>query len=179
MCAMRRITGAALLTLSVTALAACATMDVNSYAAPEFEPRQFRTYAWGPTDGSTGDARLDNNEFFDAAVRADVERALAARGFVKVSGEPDILVHYHASFTQKMDLRDLDLDYDYCDDNDCRPSVYDAGTLIIDLVRPGTNKLVWRGWAEGSMDVIDNQDLLEERVAAVVARIAERLPRAM
>ena len=41
-----------------------------------------------------------------------------------------------------------------------------------------TNRVVWRGWAEGSVDgVIDNQQWLEQRVDEAVRRILARLPR--
>lgn len=61
---------------------------------------------------------------------------------------------------------------------DCKPYVYDAGTLLLDFVDARTNKLVWRGWAERGMDgVIDNQEWMEEEIDEVVTRILERLPR--
>ena len=57
------------------------------------------------------------------------------------------------------------------------PGWYDAGTLMIDLVDTRTNKLVWRGWAEGSIEgAIDNQDWMERRIGEAVGRIMERLP---
>ena len=46
------------------------------------------------------------------------------------------------------------------------------------LVGTRTNKLVWRGWAEGSVDgVIDNQEWMEARIDDAVAQILQRLPR--
>jgi hypothetical protein len=161
-------------------VAACATMNVSSYVERGFEIRQYRTVDWGPPDTfSTGDPRLDNNRFFDERVRMQVEKELAARGFEKESsGTPDLLVHYHASVRQEIDVRDLDREYAYCEERDCRPYVYDAGTLFVDLVDPRTNKLVWRGWAEGSVEGgIDNQDWMEARVDEAVKRILARLPR--
>jgi hypothetical protein len=60
----------------------------------------------------------------------------------------------------------------------CKPFVFDAGTLVIDLVDAGTNKLLWRGWVEASLDsVVDNQHWMEEQIDEAVARILERLPR--
>jgi hypothetical protein len=56
--------------------------------------------------------------------------------------------------------------------------VYDAGTILIDLVDARTNKLVWRGWAEGGLDgVVDNQDVDEREDRRGVTRILEQLPR--
>jgi hypothetical protein len=68
----------------------------------------------------------------------------------------------------------LDSQYGYC--ADCHSSVYDAGTITIDLVDNRTNRLVWRGWSEGSLDGIDSQDVIEARVDDAVSRIMTRLP---
>jgi hypothetical protein len=35
---------------------------------------------------------------------------------------------------------------------------------------------VWRGWSEGSLDGIENQDLIEHRVTDAVTRILQKLP---
>ena len=61
---------------------------------------------------------------------------------------------------------------------DCPPYGYDAGSLVIDMVDGGTRALLWRGWAEGDIGgLVDNQSWLEARVGQAVARILERLPR--
>jgi hypothetical protein len=157
--------------------AGCATMNVNSYLERGADLRQYRTYDWGPVAHlSTGDPRLDNNRFFDERVRAQVEKELASRGFEKAA-QPDMLVHYHASISQEIDVREFDDSDSYCADHDCRPFIYDKGSLIVDLVEPRTDRLLWRGWAEGSIEgVIDNQSWMESRIDETVARILNRLP---
>lgn len=164
--------------LCALSLAACAAITVRSYSERGFDVGRYRTYAWGPADShGTGDPRLDNNEFFEARVRQQVERQLTLRGFEKTAAPPDLLVHYHASFSQKMDLAEVDRQYSPCPPDDCRPFVYDAGTLVVDLVDARAKTLLWRGWAEGSMEgAIDNQPWLEARVDDAVARILRRLP---
>lgn len=159
--------------------AGCATLNVNSYTERGADLRHYRTYDWAAADTwSTGDPRLDNNRFFDERVRARVEEQLARRGFEKATSQrPDLLVHYHASISQQIDIRRLDSSASYCADHDCRPYIYDKGTLFVDLVEPGIDKLVWRGWAEGSVDgVIDNQAWMESRIDEAVAKILARLP---
>ena len=42
---------------------------------------------------------------------------------------------------------------------------YEQGTLIVDIVDVKTSKVVWRGWAQDTMNgIIDNQDRLEKQV---------------
>jgi hypothetical protein len=163
---------------AMVGLAACASMNVSSYVQRGMQISEYRTYNWGPADSfSTGDPRLDNNRFFQDRVQAEVDRQLAGRGFEQIaSGTPDLLLHYHASVTQQVEPNAIDRKYGYCDT--CEPYVYDAGTLVIDLVDARTNKLVWRGWAEGSIDgAVDNQGSMEQRIDRAVARILEQLPR--
>jgi hypothetical protein len=110
-----------------------------------------RTYTRGPADTqATGDPRLDNNRFFHERIQTDVENGLNARGFEKTTaGSPDVLIHYHASVTQTFNANGADQPYVTCDD--CEPYVYDAGTIVVDLVDARTRRLVWRGWAEGAL----------------------------
>ena len=108
-----------------------------------------------------------------------VEAELARRGFEKSTSShtPDLLVHYHASVTQQIDVRMLDRDYRASDVAQYQPYVFDEDTLLVDLVDQRTNRLVWRGSAEAGIDgLIDNQLLLEKRIDEAVARILDRLP---
>lgn len=157
-------------------MAACASTQVNASLERGMDFTRYKSYAWAADDRfSTGDPRLDNNEFFERRLRADVERQLAARGFEKASSATaDLVIHYHASVSQRMDVNKLDAQYGYCEN--CHSSIYDAGTITLDLVDAHTNKLVWRGWSEGTLDGIDNQALIEARVDEAVTKILQKLP---
>lgn len=178
MCSRIRLVRLVVGVLCAFVLTACAaTMHVNSYTNRGSDFKRYRTYGFAPADRmSTGDPRLDGNPFFNERMRADIEKQMAAKGFEKIASSPDLLVHYHASFTQQVDANVLDREYGYCKAGDCRPSVYDAGTLMVDLVDRRTNALVWRGWSEGSVDgVIDNQAWLEQKVDDAITRILAQL----
>jgi hypothetical protein len=169
--------------LVVAALAAllavpgCATMEVSSYVGPRRLEAPARTYGWGQAAVQpTGDPRLDNNEFFEARVRAAVERQLAQRGWRK-SDAPDVLVHFHASVVQDLRFVGAETATGYC--ADCRPEVFDSGTLLIDLVSAGDEHLIWRGWAKDNLDgLVDNQQWLDERVDQAITRIFSKWPAA-
>jgi len=159
-------------------LGACATMNVSSFVQRGVTFTQYRTFTWAPAEQlSTGDPRLDNNEFFEARVRGAVERGLAAKGLELVErGAADLQLHYHASISQRVDAGGADRQYGYTDE-DSAPSVFDAGTLTLDAVETATNRLVWRGWADGAFaGMVDRQDLFEKQIDTAVARILERFP---
>ncbi|MBS1818871.1 MAG: DUF4136 domain-containing protein [Acidobacteria bacterium] len=167
--------GLVLLT-TATALSACAPMRVNASLERGMDFARYTSYTWAAEDRfGTGDPRLDNNEFFESRLQATADRLLAARGLEKTTpATAALVVHYHANATQKIDVNALDRPYGYCDD--CHSSIYDAGTITLDFVDARTNKLVWRGWAEGSLEGIDNQETIEWRVDQAVTKILARLP---
>jgi hypothetical protein len=177
----RRSRWAAVLGVAALATAGCATMQVNSYLARGNDFSRYHTYAWAPSDQlRTGDPRLDNNPFFLERLQTDVDQHLARRGLEKGAADTaDLLIHYHVSITQEINANEVDQPYGYTCAG-CEPYVYDAGTLLIDFVDRQTNALVWRGWAEGSMDnAIDNQSLMEQKIDDSVTRILKKLPPAL
>jgi hypothetical protein len=164
--------------IAALALAGCATNPrVYSFLERGADLSRYHSYTWAPPDRQgTGDPRLDNNEIFQEKVQSAVDARLASKGFEKTSGSADLLVHYHASVEQRIDLQTSE-PYTPCDG--CKPFIYDAGTLVIDLVDARTNRLLWRGWAEGNVEgVVDRQQWMDERVDADVTRILDTLPKA-
>ena len=175
-----RSTGAIALALSAFIASGCALRQVNSYTERGFDPARYHTYQWAPDEERpTGDPPLDNNPFFRGCVVAGVDDALAKRGYQKATAErADLVIQYHVQITQRVETAGADLVYRAC--TECRPYVYDAGSLVIDLVDARTRALLWRGWAEGDISgIMENQSWMEERVAEAVSRIMERLPRGL
>jgi hypothetical protein len=174
----RRWTSLMALALTLT-LTGCASMQVHSYAGRTFDVTRYHTYAWAHFRLSTGDPRLDNNPFFVERLQAAVEKHLAARGFEKTDvGQSDLVIHYHASVQQRLVVNEREWTSEPCDN--CGPSVYDAGTLLLDFVDARTNDLVWRGWAEHSAEgEIDSQEWMERTIDQAVERILARLPRSL
>jgi hypothetical protein len=166
---------AAALTICGLTVGGCALRQVDSYLARNANLASYRTYAWRPVHpGVTGDVRLDSNEMFQECVRAAVDKQLSSRGFEKTAAAPQLLVHYHASVEQLIELSELE-PWEPC--AECKPFIYDAGTLMIDLIDARTNSLLWRGWSQSSIDrIVDNQQWLEKHIDETVAKIFERLP---
>jgi hypothetical protein len=171
----------AVLSLGIAALSGCATMTVGSHVETGLDFGGYRTFAWGPADAlPTGDPRLDNNPFFQDQVQGAVERRLSGKGLTLASAEkPDLLIHYHANVVQRFDVNRVDRQNGYCYGADCNVDVaeYDAGTLVVDVVDARTSRVIWRGWAQDSVDgVIDDQGRLQRMIDEAVTRMFERFP---
>ena len=92
-------------------------------------------------------------------------------------GAPDLVVHYHASVNQRIDINGVDREFGYCERGECQPFVYESGTIVLDLVDARTNTLVWRGWAQDAVgDMLEDRDTMDRKINEAVTRILARLP---
>jgi hypothetical protein len=173
----RYTAAAAVVTILVTG---CATMGIGSFVERGTDFTRYRTYEWGPADAlPTGDPRLDNNPVFNDYFQGAVDRQLAVKRLDRaLSGTPDLLIHYHASVSQRVD-DSIDQRYGYCGPEGCSPrvTVSDVSTLVIDVVDKSTNRLIWRGWAEDNLRaILADQDQMEKRINEAVIRMMAQFP---
>jgi Domain of unknown function (DUF4136) len=167
---------------ALTVYGCATTMNVSSHVEPSVDFAQFRTYDWGPADAlPTGDPRLDKDPFFKDHLQGAVEKALATKGLGwSTPGMADLLIHYHANISERIDVDRMDRERGYCTAEGCSPPVvsYEAGTLVLDIIDARTNRLIWRGWAQGSVkDMLDNQDTMARQIDEAVTRMFARFPR--
>jgi hypothetical protein len=170
--------------IGITALAVmgCATMSVSSHVERSLDITQYHSYDWGPADAlPTGDPRLDKDPFFQDHLQGAVEKELAAKGFGwSTPGTADLLIHYHANISERIDVDRMDRERGYCYADGCSPPVveYEAGTLVLDIVDARTNRLIWRGWAQGSVKgMLDSQDTMARQINEAVTRMFTTFPR--
>jgi len=174
-----------LIAIAATALlvSGCATRTVSSHVELGADFAQYRTYDWGPADLlPTGDARLDNNEFFRDYFLGAIDKELAARRLTLTSNDPDLLIHSHTNVTRRIEVDAIAHEDPGCIGKDCSPSVvgYEMGTLMIDVLDARTKKLIWRAWARDNMSgVIDDQQRLRRAVTDAVAEMMRRFPKTL
>jgi hypothetical protein len=171
--------------LSALIVTGCATtMNVSSHVERGLDFGRYRTYDWGPADAlPTGDPRLDQDPFFRDHLQGAVEKQLAARGFERTASDAsDLLIHYHASINQRIDVNRFDRQYGYCYTDDCQVGIieYEAGTLVLDIVDSRTKRLIWRGWAQDSVeDTLQNRDRMAQKIDEAVTRMMAMLPKGL
>jgi hypothetical protein len=165
-------------------LSGCATMQVSSHVQRGLDFSQYRTFDWGPRDAlPVGDPRLDQDPVFRDHVEGAIEKQMAAHGFARsaASDTPDVRIHYHASINTRFDVRGENYSGNCTDGDVCPARVieYEAGTLVVDIIDERTNRLIWRGWAQGSVEgVLGNRERLNRKIDEGVIRMFARLPRA-
>lgn len=179
---MRRALGVLIIGGLAAAATGCMTlMPVGSHVEPGVDFVRFATYDWGPADAlPVSDQRLRENPFFVDDVHGAIDTELNRHGLVRaVTERADLMVHYHAAITERVEVTSRPGSYRDCVGDNCRPDVntYDAGTLVIDIVDASTRELVWRGWAEHRLeDMLDDPVQVRRRVQDAVRRIFDTFP---
>jgi Domain of unknown function (DUF4136) len=161
---------------------ACASVSAGADFDRGIRLEQYRTFDWGGGDTlPVGDPRLDNNPFFDARVRAAVERELTAKGLTRATAKPDLLVHYHASIRQRVDVMRADEIRGYTYYGGRTPDKvveFDEGTLILDVAEAGAKRILWRGWAQTDVGgLLNDPREMEKRLNESLRMMMRRFPR--
>jgi hypothetical protein len=129
---------------------------------------KYKTYSWGPGHSALVPAA-------DKAIIADVEKQLAANGMTKAAtGSGDLVVRYHSVERADVDLSTFDPKPPAPGEQRAIAQTLSVGTLVVDLVDPGSKKLVWRGRIEAAIS--HDPATLEQQLDAAVARLFEKFP---
>jgi len=177
----RHLLGVVTIAGTALALAGCATTGVSSHVRSGLDFTKYSTFEWGTPDPfPVGDPRLDKNPIFLDYVYGAIEKQMVAKGYERTgTNRPDLLIHFHANIDRRLNVKASDARRGYCLDDSCRAGVeeYEAGTLIVDVIDRRTDRLIWRGWAQNSVEgVLEDRDRLVRLIENGVARMFVSLP---
>ena len=161
--------------------AAAQKLQVETHKDESADFSAFRTYAWLPAAPVVHNVAADvarnptlSQEALGPAITAAVDRELTARGLVQAPLETaDIHVAYFAALTVGFDQSDLGEHYGYITGfvspvpsfaPTTSNTVYQKGTVLIDVVNRAANRAIWRGTV---ITRVDQEHTLEKRVERI------------
>lgn len=179
----------------VALLSGCVTSAVvtesNAVMAPDASLEGAKSFSWAqPVAVSPADYDKDFTGELDANLRRAIEEDLKQKGLQLVPLKPDLLVAYDVSVEvpQEKDqvqnymegfgygyayMAGYRYNYTNSDMMGYRPvDLYKQGTLIIDVIDPATNRLLWRGWAE---EAISDPEARYSRIQEQVKEVLKKL----
>ena len=189
LCALR-----ALVFVLATSVAGCSTMEISYDYDPKADFTGLKTYDWlAEPQKPTGDPRIDGNTILETRIHEAVDAGLAARGFRKVTSDPDFLVAYHVSLDKRQSVQTLNNYYGYGPGwgygygASYRPGVwagapetyvyeYEEGTLILDIVNPRNKELIWRGSAQDEVHFKTSPEKEQTQLDEAVHKMLEKFP---
>ena len=176
--------------LAALLLAGCAARyEVKTIAAPEISAAGLRSFRLlpvpPPRDGRERRDVYDpmaDGSVANRALRETIADALGTRGYVRDEIDPDVLVAVYAGARETLDVTVWDYGYPFWPRWELRAfppewiTEYTEGTVIVDVLRPRTRTLLWRGSATARLTKDAADDVGELRKVAVA--IIDELPRA-
>ena len=175
---------AAVLTLAV----ACGrSIEVQTMAAPDAGLSALHSFRVlpGPArrDGrvATGDDDpMITNSIANRTLRERIEKAFTSRGYTIDERNADFGVAFYATAREKLDVTTWDYGYPF------HPrwglygppaqtiTQYTEGSVIIDVVKPVTGELLWRG--VGKAELVDGAEKNLEQLAKTAEAIVGKFP---
>ena len=171
-----------MLVAAFTASGCAVAMTASSHVDRGVDFSMYDTYRWGPADVlPAGDPRLDRDPFFQDHLQGAVEKQLALRDLRLVGNDDaELLIHYHANVVERINPNLVDRAWGICQSPECVPEVerYEAGTLVLDVVDARSQKLIWRGWAQTTVDqLLGDRARVAKVIEAAIERMLETFPR--
>jgi len=136
---------------------------------------KYKTYAWQQGQGA-------RNELINQMILAAVELQLAAKGFTKVTENPDVHVAYMAAVGMDMQVAQTSWG------NSALPVFMNVttvgqtwevhtGTLLVDLFDSASNRMIWRGAARETLSQgpTNNAAADAKRVEKPVKKAVEKM----
>jgi hypothetical protein len=139
--------------------------------------QRLTTYDWLPVSQiESRNNPIFINELTDKRIKAAVESQLKEKGYTKVDGSGEMIVHYHIIVENRASIPTEPYGYTYGQywlDKQFDTHRYDEGTLIIDFMDSRNCDLIWRGWA---VSILDEEAISEDLINRAVAEIFKKFP---
>lgn len=164
----------------IVVLAGCSSMRVATFDDPSMSFAGFQTYAWG-NEQSTAANQSSEDEMLDRWVREVIDRKMATKGYQLVAPDhSDLLIHYHAAINENLDVATEHEQYRLGADpygrGTSRAQVFKEGTLVLDVEKPSSQRLIWRGWATDAINDPSRAEEIRSKIDTAVDKILDRFP---
>ncbi len=179
-----KMLGTILIAFMMLAVLGCApSISVKQDYDKEANFAALKTYAWvavpTTTTGSV-QAALQRNGLLDKRIKESVNSQLSGKGYTQDANNPDFLVLYHTGAEDKVNVTDWGYGYGryggWYGGGGVDVYQYKQGTLILDVIDAKSKQLVWRGFAQGTIDPDAPTEKREKRLNEAVTRMLSKFP---
>jgi hypothetical protein len=175
--------------LAIVGVACGRSIEVRTMAAPDAGLSSLHTFRMlpGPArrDGRavTGaDDPMISNSIANRAIRDRIRKAFEDGGYIIDERSPDFAVAFYATAREKLDVSTWDYGYPFTPGWPRYPRQspmvmqYTEGSVIVDVVKPGSQELLWRG--EGKAQLSDDPSENVQQLAKAAEAIVAKFPHA-
>ena len=187
---MRRAAKLSVMGLAALTIAGCSSTQIRTDFDPRASFRAMRTYQWVDQPVTTARHPAMNSPLVAERIQNAVDAQLAAHGYRRVEiTPPDFKITYYMIADEKVDISTTNGGYGYGHryynnyyygypyaGSTTYADSFLQGTLVLDVIDPETNDVIWRGWATKDLDDNPTPEEVDRYVKNSVRRILERFP---
>ena len=173
-----RLVASIVIILSLLAAGCAAGIPVEMDYDPGQDFSKLRRYAWHDQVGAP-------NQLVETRIRGAIDDGLAARGYVRVesAGESDFRVSFTAVAEQALDFDSVSSSMTYRRrgwgvgvGTTTRVREYTRGTLVVDVIDPSGENLLWRGASARKLSQERTPEEKDQDVREIVTAILKEFP---
>jgi hypothetical protein len=162
---MKKLGVISILAVMLGAVGCAPSVTVSHDRDPTADLSGLRDYRWLPQRTSAA--------LLDARVKAAVNDQLFRKGYLGEAARPDFYVAYYVGARDRIDVTTWGYGYRRTDVRE-----YTEGTLIVDVIDARTMQLVWRSFAQGTLDPSASPQDRDQRLRAAVTKMLKEFPSA-
>ena len=177
----------------------CSSLTLSTDYDDKIDFSNFKTYRWH-VDNEHNEASLKYlDPIMYQRIRSTIDQQLQLQNFTKTSDGPvDFWVNYSIVVDDRVDVRTYNnyngmypgygyygrgygyygggVGVAYSTGSQTQVTHYKQGTLIIDIINPKTDKLMWRGSADGRLPKASDREKSDALAKKYVAKILSDFP---
>ena len=163
-------------------LGACSSeIRVSTDFDPDYDLNKYSSFGWLKTANIELEQNpLYYNELNDKRIKSAVQEQLKRKGYMLLEAKPDLIVHYHIIVDDQSIVTTDPFGYfysPYWTHLQTTIRQYREGTLIVDIMDPKTNNLIWRGYAVSPIEEVYTSSKIDSLVKIAVAKIFKKFPK--
>ncbi len=175
----------------------CSSLTLDTDYDKSINFSNFKTYRWHTQNkyNTASQQYLKVNNLMDQRIRATIDKQLQTQNYTVVSSDKvDFLINYSVVVEDKTDINTYNnyngyypgfrygmgygsygrrMSVGYSSGPDVQVTHYQQGTLIIDIINPETDQLMWRGAADGRLpknaDRAEKDKLIQQYVTKILS----------
>ncbi len=167
-------------------LAGCSGISVSQDYEQGYDFAALKTFAWKPNDDK--EYGVKDNELVDKRIRKAIVDQLSKKSYVFVeSATPDFFISYDLTIKQKITSSGVSGGVSLGRSSHggfggigissgSQVRAYDQGTLLIDIIEPLDDKLIWRGVSTQTVYGHSSPDESKENINETVEKMLEQFP---
>ncbi len=175
-------------------ISGCSSLTLSTDYDATINFADLKTYSWHAENQHNTSSRQYLNSIMDQRIRDTIDKQLQQKYTITSAEKSDFLVNYSIIVEERADIRTYNnyngyypgftygarygtygsgMALGYSTGSETQVTHYKQGTLIIDIINPETDKLMWRGAADGRLpegaDRAEKDRLIQKYVSKILS----------